>query len=360
MASTDDTTEPTRAGDRARAGPLADRYRAVFDAAPDGILIVDADGTICDANPAALRMFGFETGDLLGAAVEILVPTDLRERHVSHRQAYAADPHARPMGIGLELRGRRADGSLFPIEISLSPLPGDDGLQVIATIRDLTLRLRLRRLGAESLTAMEEERRRIALELHDDTAQRLSALLLMLRIATELESADERLEVLDNVREQLLEAAESVRRIARGLRPPALSDAGLAAAIRGHVRDVERATRIRMQLDLAAVDHLLTPDEALVVYRVVQEAVANCIRHSGAGRAEISVNRVEDRVRTTIHDDGRGFDPRDLDADRGLGLLGMQERAQMVGAVLEVDSAPGKGTIIRLDMPVSRRGDRRG
>jgi PAS domain S-box-containing protein len=338
------------------AGLLPLSYREVFEAAPDGMLIVDAEGLILDANPAALVMFGYASDELIGVTVERLVPPELRGLHEGHRAAYSEDPRARPMGIGLELRGVRRDGTLFPVEISLSPLEGSDGPRIIATVRDLTDRLRLRRFGAESLRAMEEERRRIALELHDDTAQRLSGLLLMLKIATGLESEDERREVLENAREQLLEAAESVRRIARGLRPPALADAGLSAAIRGYVQDLEEGGNLSIKLDLDPVDHFLDPDERLVVYRVIQEALTNVLRHSNSHEAEVSIRRVGDFVTATVRDRGCGFAAAKTPGGRGLGLLGMEERAQMVGGAVLVESRPGEGTVVRLDVPAREGG----
>lgn len=345
---------------RADSRQPAEDYRAVFRAAPDGIVIVDESGTIHDVNPAALRMFAYSEVELVGEPIEILVPDELRARHEAHRDAFGQAPHTRPMGVGMELRGRRSDGGLFPVEIGLSLLESQAGTRTIAIIRDLTLRLRLRRFGAEALRGMEEERQRIALELHDDTAQRLSALLVMLRTAMAIDADDERRELLDGVREQLLDTAEGVRRIARGLRPPALADVGLAAAIRGHVRDIEPALRVPVALDLEGVGALLSPDERLVIYRVVQEALSNIARHADAASANVSLRRVGGLVRTTIRDDGRGFEPELMDEDRGLGLLGMQERARMIGAGLTVESRIGEGTVIRLDIPIRRGGSRRG
>lgn len=350
--------EPRRGGATpARdVGSLPEGYRAVFEAAPDGIVVVDGDGVIRDVNPAAVDMFGYAAEELLGRPVEILVPSRLRERHAEQRAEYVEEPRARPMGIGMELRGARKDGSSFPVEISLSPLPTAEGLYVIAAVRDLTERQRLRRFGAESLRAMEDERQRIARELHDDMAQRLSTLLLRVRLVASAETEGERARMLEEIRGMLLETAEGVRRIARGLRPPALEDAGLAAAIRGHVREVRRSTKLRVELDIDAVDRLLRPDERLVIYRVVQEALSNVVRHARASRATIAVRERNGSVTATVSDDGRGFDPSTVEPGRGLGLIGMEERAEMMGGSLRVESLPGEGTSVRLEIPLTEGG----
>ncbi len=338
--------------DRSAPAFVAD-YRTVFESAPDGILIVDEEGAIRDLNPAAVRMFGHAAEELIGESVEALVPEGSRARHARQREAYAEEPIPRPMGIGMELEGRRRDGSLFPVEISLSPFRTAEGLFVIAIVRDLTERRRLRRFGAESLRAMEDERQRIARELHDDMAQRLSALLLMIRLLDRAPGR-ERDETLQRMREQVLEAIEGVRRIARGLRPPALADAGLAAAIRAHVRELGRSSDLDLDLDLDPVDASLDEDQRLVVYRVVQEALNNVVRHARARRARVSVHRGAEAVVATVRDDGVGFRPDSLEYGEGLGLLGMEERAEMVGGAVHVESRPGEGTTIRLEIPVGK------
>lgn len=340
------------------AEAIEGEYRAVFLAAPDGILITDRTGVILDANPAAGEMFGFSLEELLGEEVELLVPESLREAHRAHREDYVAEPHPRPMGIGLELRGRRKDGSTFPVEISLSPFErGGRGL-VIATVRDVSQRLRLRRFGTGTLRAAEEERRRLARELHDDTAQQLASALLRLRVAQATAEDERRSDLLDDLREEILRTAESVRRIARGLRPPALEDVGVVAALRGHVRSLREATEIDLVLEearvSAALDQALGDAGRLALYRVVQEALSNAVRHSGAGRVTVALAVDDDRIRVEVADDGRGFDRRELDWDEGggLGLIGMRERAALVGGTFELESEPGVGTRVRVEIPL--------
>jgi PAS domain S-box-containing protein len=327
---------------------VGDEYRAVFLAAPDAVLLVDASGRIREANPMAERMFGYERAELIGQEIEILLPAAARAHHVEQRSAYAAHPTARPMGIGLELSARRKDGIEIPVEIGLSPYEAE-GL-TIATVRDVSHRKRLRRFGAAALRASEGERMRIARELHDDTAQRLSALLLRLRLLER--DAPEVARALDGFREEISYSLEDVRRIARGLRPPEIEDAGVVAALRAHTRGLRDSLGFEVSIDAEPVDDVLDPTERLVLYRVAQEALANAWRYSQQESATVSVHRLDGHVVTTIRDRGVGFTPGAYaDPGAGLGLLGMQERAAAVGGRLEVESRPGNGTTVTLFLP---------
>jgi PAS domain S-box-containing protein len=331
-------------------------YRALFEAAPDGIILVDGRGEILDVNPCALGMFGYEREALVGRAIETLVPSRLRRTHVAERERYMAAPRARPMGIGLELRGCRGDGSEFPVEISLSPMMVGAERHVICIVRDVTERIELRAFGAGALRAAEEERQRIARELHDDTAQRLAGLMLLLRAASKIEDREERDRRLERVREEIAETAEAVRRIARGLRPPALEEVGLVSALDSLVRSLGRAHSLDIELAVESVGDRLDADAELALYRIVQEALTNAIRHSGASRIVVSLYGDGMAMGAVVEDDGRGFVPeRDYgEAGRGLGLVGMRERARNAGGSLEIASAPDKGTRVSAELPLRR------
>jgi PAS domain S-box-containing protein len=333
--------------------PPSVSHRLVFEAAPDGILIVDGEGTIREANPQAARMLGYDPGELEGMEVERLVPTSLRGAHHSQREEYMADPHPRPMGVGLALKALRKDGRELPVEISLSPCSTAEGRFVIAVVRDVSERNRLRALGAGTLRAAEEERRRIARELHDDTAQYLAALLVRLHVLRRTEDPEGRRVLLDEMQEELSAAVEGVRRISRGLRPPALEDVGVEAAIRSHVRSMAEVSDLSVELTLDQANRVTDPEVQLVVYRVVQEAMTNVVRHADADRAQIVLDRDGEELVVRVADDGRGFDADQVLLDgRGLGLLGMDERARLVGGRLKVTSEPGRGTRVELRLPL--------
>jgi two-component system sensor histidine kinase UhpB len=227
-------------------------------------------------------------------------------------------------------------GSRVPVEGA-----DDEIAELTGAFNEMVERLeRERRDSAlRALAAQEEERRRIALELHDEVGQALTAAMLRL----------DHLDV-DEAKEGLRAALLEVRDIARRLRPEALDDLGLSNALRALVASVARDARLDLAPEIDADLPPLTQEQELVVYRVAQEALTNAVRHAGAGVIRFSLCRGADEVVLTVQDDGRGFDPARV--SRVSGIRGMRERALLVRARLEVSSAPGHGTVVRLRSPV--------
>ena len=212
----------------------------------------------------------------------------------------------------------------------------------------------LQRLTALVITAQEEERRRIARELHDDTAQALTSVLVRLRLLA-------RQAVRDEVRDGLIElldltaaALDGVRRMALDLRPTTLDDLGLVPAVESYARAFGERLGIRVRTDVHGMRGRLPPDRELLVYRVVQEALTNVAKHASATVVEITMRGADSHLTATIRDNGRGFDVTETLAasERGLGLFGMEERAQLAGGSLDVQSAPGAGTTVSLVVPL--------
>jgi two-component system sensor histidine kinase UhpB len=205
-----------------------------------------------------------------------------------------------------------------------------------------------RRAGSAALRAQEEERARVARDLHDEVNQSLTGLLLRLEAARE--AAPPELEAeLEETKALANQAMRELLSLARQLRPTALDDLGLAAATAGQVEQLGRG---EVEADFAAEGDFsdLDDDAQLVVYRVAQEALANAARHSGAERVEARLRRRGDGgVELTVADDGRGF--AFDEAERGLGIAGMRERALLVGGELTIESRPERGTTVRLTLP---------
>jgi len=205
-----------------------------------------------------------------------------------------------------------------------------------------------RRAGSAALQAQEQERARIARDLHDEVNQSLTGLLLRLEAARE--AAPPELEAeLAETKALANQAMRELLSLARQLRPTALDDLGLAAATAGQV---EQLAHGEIEAEFSADGDLsdLDDDAQLVVYRVAQEALSNATRHSDAGRVEVRLRRLDDSgVELTVADDGRGF--AFDDSEGGLGIAGMRERALLIGGELTIESRPGRGTTVRLTVP---------
>src|SRR3954468_18902124 len=204
-----------------------------------------------------------------------------------------------------------------------------------------------RRAGSAALHAQEEERARVARDLHDEVNQSLTGLLLRLEAAREAAPPEMESDLADT-KALANQAMRELLSLARQLRPTALDDLGLAAAIGGQVEQLggEIATSLDVEGDFSD----LGGDAQLVVYRVAQEALSNAARHSGAKRVEVRLWRADaGGVTLEVTDDGRGF--AFDESEGGLGIAGMRERALLIGAELTIESRPGSGTTVRLDVP---------
>jgi two-component system NarL family sensor kinase len=218
---------------------------------------------------------------------------------------------------------------------------------------------RFRGLAKAVWKVQEEERRRLARELHDGVGQTLTALALELeRVRQKLaESGAPELaaRVAEGV-ELARQALEESRELSRLLRPPVLDDLGLPAALSWLARTLEQRTGLRVALALDGLDGELDPDLATLVFRLVQEALTNVLRHAGAESAEVAVRRGARALELRVADSGRGFDAAAALADReavtGSGLRGMRDRLELFGGRLEIVSAPGRGTTVAATVPL--------
>ncbi|OPF84643.1 sensor histidine kinase [Streptomyces antioxidans] len=223
--------------------------------------------------------------------------------------------------------------------------------ELITTFNAMLDRLEAERAtsAARALSAQESERHRIAQELHDEVGQSLTAVLLELNRAAGHAPPDLR-EDLHQVQETTRSSLDEIRRIARRLRPGVLEELGLTSALKALTNEFTGATLVvhhRIAADLPP----LGAETELVIYRVAQESLTNAARHAAAHRAELALIRGPEGVELRVHDDGRGLG----DAAEGAGIRGMRERALLIGAALDLGSAPGGGTDVHLTVPVPHR-----
>ena len=337
-------------------GRSEEMLRGIFEFAPDTMVVVNRNGCIERVNAQVERMFGYNRDELQGQRVEILLPERFRNQHMDHRAGYMADPHLRPMGMDLVLYGRRKDGTEFPVEIMLSPVEAkSDGL-VIAVIRDITRRQRdeealreqterLKVLSRRLIAVQEAERRRTALELHDEIGQILTGLKLKLELSAR--------QTDDLLRNDLVEAQSLVndlmartRRLSLDLRPATLDHLGLLSALLRHVRQYSSQTGVHVDFRHNGLEaRRFATELETAAFRIVQEALTNIARHSGADEAMVRIWADQHTLSVRVEDRGRGFDTNStLGTDPSTGLAGMRERALLLGGTFVIESHPGNGT----------------
>jgi len=333
------------------------RVRSVFERAPVPIWIAE-DHRIVFANRAAERLFGADE-PLVGESVYRLLHD---ESHAAVRlqvaRAIAGDSEL----VAVQGRIVRPDGALRDVEITVSALPDHGDSMVQMVVADVTLRRRetseleqsresLRQLSTKLVEAREEERRRIARELHDELGQRLTALKMELSGLAVAPGSTEPRQRVEEMLTMLDETLASVRRISADLRPLMLDDLGLNAAIEWLARDTGRRMGVEVTLQLDEPEPEIDDRLATAIFRMVQEALTNVARHARATDVQIALRRSGGELVLTVEDNGIGYPERSMQRSGSFGLLGLRERAGMFGGRLELGNPPGGGARLTIRLP---------
>jgi PAS domain S-box-containing protein len=343
--------------------------RLAVESSPCGMLLVDRRGRIVLINAEIERLFGYQRDELMGKPVEILVPECYREVHLSHRASFLAAPRPRRMASGREIQGVRKDGRVLIVETGLARIETPDGEFVLSTVTDVSDRKRLeeaqqaRVLALRLLEAEETQRKRMAQEIHDALGQVLTALKLDISwFAGRLPKDDAKLRARAEAMEELAtRTIQEVRRLSAELRPAILDDHGLLAAIRWQVGDFEKRTGLRCALALPTVKIDWDEERCTAVFRVLQEALTNVMRHAQAEKVTVALwQESQGNLVLEVGDNGRGISTEQASSPDSLGLLGMRERALLHGGTLTVAGVLGGGTAVTLRMPCgsARPGER--
>jgi PAS domain S-box-containing protein len=347
-----------------------ERFSRLVDLMPVAVYVCDTSGNLQHYNRRAVELWGREP-----------VPGETAQRYCGSLRLYAADgtlvPHNKSMmaevlrtGVearDLEVAIERPDGTRITALVNIVPLRnGDEELiGAMNCFHDITELKRaqtalqrsfgqLRALAARLQTVREEERKRVARELHDQLGQTLTAMKIDLSsLIHELPAEKERraaslLKLID-------QTIHSVRRISNDLRPAVLDDLGLIGAVEWAAREFENRTGTKCWLDLPGDDTVVDRELATSLFRILQETFTNVARHADASRVDVRLARENGSMTLEVRDDGKGISEEQLSDRSSLGILGMRERALLLGGELAISGAPGQGTTIRVRVPEAHR-----
>lgn len=340
---------------------FSDRMRLLFELAPVAIWIIDGDH-IAFANHACSALFGVASPEaIVGRRIDELLRFEPK----------SAKGDDRPPGTGAAATQAadiiRPDGSQREVEIVVAELPDHGRTFVQMVIVDSTERARERRyllrsrqllrgLSASIVDAREEERQRIARELHDELGQRLMALKLALSVfprPPEPKAQRVAAQPAQQMMDMVDDTVAAIRRITMGLRPPMLDDLGLEAAVEWLVGDFRQRSKLRVQLQMPRIAVPIPPNVAIAVYRILQEALTNISRHSGADQVQIELVVSEQGVRLGVQDNGKGFPTTGLRPQKAsFGLLGIRERVRMLGGRLKLRNLAQGGAFVLVQLPL--------
>ncbi|HXE83934.1 MAG TPA: PAS domain S-box protein [Gemmatimonadales bacterium] len=346
-----DLISERRPGGDARV-PAEGRYRAFVEQSVEGIFCTTTDGRYLMANVALAHILGFDTPQRLMAE-----RPDLARDHYVHeheRARFRRLIDARGTVHGFEYEAYRRDGTVIWLREHARRAHDPDGTAYYeGTVEDVTKRRRdeemRAHLLARAISAQEEERTRVARELHDETGQALSAILVGLRTVEEADTLEHARVLAQRLRDLTSQTIVDVGRIARGLRPSTLDDLGLIPALQRYADELSAARGIDIIISDDGVGRFGHEIET-TLYRIIQEALTNVARHAGARQAHVTIERHPGGVRAAIRDDGDGFD---VNETRGaLGLIGMQERASLLGGSVHIASHPGAGATVSVELPL--------
>lgn len=341
------------------------QHVALLESTSEGIYGVDLEGRCTFINKAATALLGYQAEELIG-----------RQMHtVIHHTRWDGSPYPmeacsiyRAFQTGQSCRVDdevlwRGDGRCFPAEFSSSPLyQGGILTGAVITFRDIAERKRAEDLRAHLLErlmiAQEEERRRIAREIHDETEQALASVLVGLRAFEEIRTVETIHRNASNLRRVTSHALDELQRLVQGLRPTLLDEMGLAAAVQRLCTDFAQTHGIRVELHVGEnlVELSLASSIEITFYRIAQEALTNIAKHAGATTVSVLIQPMGSSIRLVVEDNGVGFESETIRrsaAQQGrLGLYGMEERVKIADGVLTIESTQGRGTAIHVEIPV--------
>jgi PAS domain S-box-containing protein len=337
-----------------------EKYRRIVDTANEGIWIVEDDTRIVFVNQRMAAMLGYSVDEMLGRSALDFVGDRSREEangRMERRRAGIAEQ--------FDLSFRHKDGSELWGIVSTTPVPGDDGRfgSALGMVTDITGRKQaedelrrsseqIRDMAGKLISAQEEERRRIARELHDDIVQKIAVLAItMSRLKLQVPAGESLASEILALQQRVFGLADDVRQLSHQLHPALLEHAGLRVALASFTDEFKRVEGIEVELAVPENDDAIPRDVAVCVYRVVQESLRNAAKHSQARRAEVTLAIEDNKLLLTVRDEGRGFETAQARGE-GLGLVNIRERIHLCRGTVEITSQLNRGTTLTARIPL--------
>jgi two-component system sensor histidine kinase UhpB len=357
-----DITEHKRAEEALRKSEA--RWRSVFENSAIGVALTDLNGRFLAANPVYQKMVGYSEEELRGLSFLDITQEGFR---ISNWTLIGELLDGKREQFQIEKQYRRKDSRLIWVRNNVSLVPGTESVPrfIMALSEDITeskraeealqkSRDQLRALAARVQTVREEERARVAREIHDELGQALTAIKIDLSSLIRGQPAAKKQESA-SVLKLVDETIQSVRRISTELRPAILDAGGLAAALEWAAGEFEARTGTKCRLDLPQADVAIDQDRATALFRIFQETLTNVARHANATEVNVRLAEENGDLTLEVHDNGQGLSEEQLSGGGSLGILGMRERALLLGGELKIKGSPEKGTTVRVRVPPARR-----
>jgi PAS domain S-box-containing protein len=343
-----------------------EKFRTLVTTAPDGILVTDYSGKIVEVNMAFTQIFGYNRVEMIGETLPKFLPdNENRARAIEMLRRIREEDNI----IVGEFDIFSRNGDAVPVEVSVSPLK-DERMNfsgMIAIVRDISARKhyenelrdsreQLRNLAIHLQTAREDEKKRIAFEIHDELGYALTALKLDLAWLTKkMNVKDTNLGKKSKEMSELIETTiKKVRSISTQLRPSILDHFGLAAAIEWQANEFQKRTAIRCKLNIEHTDFVFDDTNSTAMFRIFQEALTNIARHAKATRVDVNLYQNENEVVLKVSDNGMGIPKEQLENHKSMGLISIRERTSFLGGTVDISGEEGLGTTVTLKIPVKK------
>ena len=334
------------------------RHAAIVECSEDSIISQNLDGTITSWNPGAQKIFGYTEAEAIGQPITILIPAAQQEEEQRNQDAVLSGKRIEHF----ESTRLTKSGKTINVSLSISPLRDSSGQIVGVTriARDITER----KLAEEALASVtqklieiqEEERKRIARELHDDIGQRLVLLSIELHSLKEEEGIGaEVTSRLTSLSKDVSQISQAIQSVSHQLHSAQLEYLGIVAAMNSFCREFAERQSVAVAFTHGEIPKIVESDVSLSLFRVMQEALNNAAKHSNAREFEVNLGCSEDQLDLTISDRGVGFDTEAAAKKGRLGLVSMRERVRMVRGTISIDSKPMAGTTIHVKVPLSAK-----